>query len=119
MTRRTVTLMQELPLFLRGCTVEELYQLARALRHDLARRGLVSTLEADALLDTLLLDARVEHQAIFSADCSTPAAAWSYCTCTRINRQLGHVPTIADHASYHEAACPRQRARGSAPAEES
>lgn len=73
MRRRTVTMMQELPSFLRGCTVEELYQLARALRHDLARRGLLSTIEADELVEAMLLDARVEHRAIFSADCS---ASW-------------------------------------------
>lgn len=74
MTRRTVTLMQELPLFLRGCSVEELYQLARALRHDLARRGLLSTMEADALMDTLLGEARTAHRAIFSGDCRMSAA---------------------------------------------
>lgn len=76
MTRRTITLMQELPHFLRGCTVEELYQLARALRHDLARRGLLSTMEADALMETLLGEARTAHRAIFSGDCRmSPADA--------------------------------------------
>jgi len=73
MTRRTITLMQELPHFLRGCTLEELYQLARALRDDLGRRGRLSMLEADALVAVLLDEARVEHREIFSADCT--------CTC--------------------------------------
>jgi len=71
MRRRTVTMMQELPHFLRGCTLEELYQLARALRDDLARRGRLSMLEADALVGVLLEEARVEHREIFSADCSS------------------------------------------------
>jgi len=70
MTRRTVTLMQELPHFLRTCSVEELYQVARALRHDLVRRGMSAALVADELAEQLLLDARVEHRQIFSADCS-------------------------------------------------
>lgn len=41
------------------------------------------------------------------------------CTCQRINRRLGHVPTVSDAAAFHAAACPRaarrrgrRRARG-------
>jgi len=79
MTRRTITLMQELPHFLRTCSVEELYQLARALRMELARRGLLSIIEADALMDVLLGEARVEHRAIFSTDCSTHARTGEAC----------------------------------------
>ena len=70
MNRRTITLMQELPHFLRTCSVEELYQVARALRHDLVRRGMSAALVADELAEILLVAARVEHRAIFSADCS-------------------------------------------------
>jgi len=80
MRRRTITLMQELPTFLHTCSEEELYQLARALRHELVRRGKPAALVADELAEALLLDARIEHRAIFSADCSGElrdnVAAW-------------------------------------------
>jgi hypothetical protein len=71
MTRRTVTLIQELPHFLRTCSVEELYQVARALRHDLVRRGMTAALAADELAELLLIEARIEHRAIFSGDCTS------------------------------------------------
>ena len=67
MTRRTVRLMQELPLFLRACSEQELYEHARCLRHELVRRGKPAALVADELAELLLLDARIEHRQIFSA----------------------------------------------------
>lgn len=51
-------------------SVEQLYQLAVSLRHELARRGLDITPEADALVAALLVAARVEHHELFSSDCS-------------------------------------------------
>jgi hypothetical protein len=106
MRRRTVTMMQELPHFLRGCTLEELYQLAVALRNDLARRGRLSMLEADALVAVLLDEARVEHREIFSADCSalTPGThAW------RVHEHAVRSADCCEHPcrpTLHTDACP-------------
>lgn len=70
MTDRTVRFVQNVRFILRGCSTEECYQLALGLRHELARRGLDCTPEADALVAALLAHARVEHARIFSADCT-------------------------------------------------
>lgn len=71
MTRRTIRMAHELPMFLRACSLEEVYHVARALTDELVRRGLSAGLIADALADALLLDARLEHRQIFSADCGS------------------------------------------------
>jgi len=70
MTDATRRLIQNLRPTLRGFTMEQLYQLALGLRHELAERELDCTPEADALVCALLAHARREHAAIFSADCS-------------------------------------------------
>lgn len=85
MTRRTVTLMQELPHFLRTCSVEELYQVARALRHDLVRRGMTAALVADELAELLLIEARIEHRAIFSCDCTDHGREERFCTWCQVH----------------------------------
>jgi hypothetical protein len=56
-------------------SIEQLYQLALSLRHELERRNLDARPEADALVAALLVAARVEHREIFSSDCAASGAA--------------------------------------------
>lgn len=69
MNSELVRLIGNLAVTFHGMTLESLYQVARALRHELAARDIDCTPEADALVAALLGHARVEHRAIFSADC--------------------------------------------------
>lgn len=72
MTDRTVRFIRSTRFLLSECSVEELYQVALALRDELARRGLDCGPEAKALTCALLAHARVEHRTRLELD--APAA---------------------------------------------
>lgn len=74
MTDRTVRFIRTLRFLFHELSVEELYQVSLALRDELARRQLDCGPEAKALTCALLAHARIEHRAIFSADCDPPPA---------------------------------------------
>lgn len=72
MTPELVRFIQNTQAALRNFTRAQLYELAVSLRHELALRETDAVPEADALVAALLADARAEHRAIFSGDCSVP-----------------------------------------------
>jgi len=53
----------------RRLSLEQLYQLALSLRHELAARDCDALPEADALVCALLAHAQHEHRLIYSSDC--------------------------------------------------
>jgi hypothetical protein len=69
MNHELTRLIGNLTVTFHGMSLESLYQVARALRHELAARELDCTPEADALVCALLAHAQVEHRAIYSDDC--------------------------------------------------
>lgn len=63
MRRQTVELIKNLPPVLQRFSLEDLYQLVRALSNELLRRGLDAGVEARGLELALLVLARAEHHA--------------------------------------------------------
>jgi hypothetical protein len=57
---------------------EQLYQVALSLRDELLARGIDCRPEADALVAALLVHARTEHRAIYSADCAMEEHQWTH-----------------------------------------
>lgn len=69
MNEATVRLIQNSREAFKRFSWEQLYQVALALRDELAYRSVDCRPEADALVAALLVHARTEHAAIYSADC--------------------------------------------------
>lgn len=70
MNEATVRLIQNSREAFKRFSWEQLYQVALSLRDELAFRSVDCQPEADALVAALLVHARTEHRAIYSADCA-------------------------------------------------
>jgi len=68
MTPAMVRMIQNMRQAFRGLSLEQLYQLAVSLRHELSDRQLDCAPEADALVAALLADTRVVRARLYADD---------------------------------------------------